>query len=293
MGKMTLVQPSKSGFLVIDKTKGITSHDVVLKVKRLFPRRTKIGHTGTLDPLATGVLILAVGKATRLAEYLLKKDKCYVVKGRLGLSSNTYDVDGEVREVPCKRVGEEELKEVLKDFTGEIEQVPPPFSAIRIKGKRAYELARKGAKVELPSRKVTIYSLKLLDFNYPDFTLEVCCSSGTYIRSLVHDIGRALGCDAVVVELRRTKVGNVSLEDAILLEKLNRKNISHYILPPDSLIDFPEVELGEREARLFKNGGRIRLNLPEGHYKVYSKGTFLGIGIVKSGSLKPEKVLAE
>ncbi|WP_338047270.1 tRNA pseudouridine(55) synthase TruB [Phorcysia thermohydrogeniphila] len=237
--------------------------------------------------------MLAIGKATKLSEYLLKKDKCYVVKGRLGLSSNTYDVDGEVKEVPCQKVEEGKLGEVLKNFTGEIEQVPPPFSAIRVKGKRAYELARKGEKVELPPRRVTIYSLKLLEFSYPDFTLEVCCSSGTYIRSLVHDIGRALGCDAVVVELRRTRVGNVSLEDAVPLEKLNRENISHYILPPDSLIDFPEVELGEREARLFKNGGRIRLNLSEGHYKVYSKGTFLGIGVVKSGSLKPEKVLVE
>ncbi|RUM43290.1 MAG: tRNA pseudouridine(55) synthase TruB [Desulfurobacterium sp.] len=279
------------GFLAIDKPKEITSAEVVAIVRKFLPKGVKVGHTGTLDPLATGVLILAVGRATRLAEYLLKKDKCYIVKGRLGLSSNTYDVDGEIKEVPCQRVEEGELREVLKNFTGEVEQVPPPFSAIRIKGKRAYELARRGEKVELPPRKVTIYSLKLLDFNYPDFTLEVCCSSGTYIRSLVHDIGRALGCDAVVVELRRTRVGNVSIEDAVSLGSLTPENVREFILPPDSLLDFPKVSLEGRAEKLFINGGKVKVNLPDGYYRVYGRDKFLGVGYLKSGLLKPEKVL--
>ena len=222
---------------------------------------------------------------------MLKKDKCYVVKGCFGLSSNTYDVDGEIKEVPCQRVEEEDLKEVLKNFTGEIEQVPPPFSAIRVKGKRAYELARKGERVELPPRRVTIYSLKLLDFNYPNFTLEVCCSSGTYIRSLVHDIGRAFSCDAVVVELRRTKLGNISIENAVPLEMLSRENIKNFILPPDSLLEFPKVTLKGKAEKLFRNGGKVKVNLPDGYYRVYGKDKFLGVGIIKAGLLKPDKVL--
>ncbi|RUM41533.1 MAG: tRNA pseudouridine(55) synthase TruB [Desulfurobacterium sp.] len=283
---------SFSGYLVVDKPPNVSSHDVVLSVRKIVGKRVKVGHTGTLDPLATGVLILAVGKATRLSEYLLKQDKCYIVKGRFGLSSDTYDLDGKIEEVPCPGITKDALLKVLERFRGEIEQIPPPFSAIRIKGKRAYELARKGEKVELKPRRVKIYSLKLLDFTYPDFELEVCCSSGTYIRTLVHDIGKAPGCDAVVVELRRTKVANVTIDKAVPLSELSKDNIRSFLIPADELLDMPEIKLSPESKKRFKNGAKIRVEAPDGLYKVYSDGEFLGVGVVRSNLLKPEKVLS-
>ena len=281
-----------TGFLIVDKPEEMTSFKVVKEIRKLFSGQFKVGHTGTLDPLATGLLILAVGKATRLSEYFLKQDKCYIVKGRFGLSSDTYDLDGELKEVPCPEITKDALLKVLERFRGEIEQIPPPFSAIRIKGKRAYELARKGEKVELKPRRVRIYSLKLLNFSYPDFEIEVCCSSGTYVRTLVHDIGKALGCDAVVVELRRTKVGKVTVDEAVPLSELSKDNIKSLLIPMDELLDMPEIKIPPESKGRFKNGTRIRVEAPDGLYKVYSDGEFLGVGIVKSNLLKPEKVLS-
>jgi len=197
-----------------------------------------------------------------------------------------------MEEVSCPEITKDVLLRVLERFRGEIEQIPPPFSAIRIKGKRAYELARKGEKVELKPRRVKIYSLKLLDFTYPDFELEVCCSSGTYIRTLVHDIGKALGCDAVVVELRRTKIGRITIDEAVPLSELNKGNIRSSLIPVDELLDMPEIKLSPESKKRFKNGAKIRVEAPDGLYKVYSDGEFLGVGVVKSNLLKPEKVLS-
>ncbi len=282
-----------SGFLIVDKPKGISSHDVVSVVRELLPKRIKIGHSGTLDPLATGVLILAVGKATRLSEYLLKQDKCYLVKGQFGLESETYDADGDVREVECREVEEEELLKALQKFKGEIEQVPPPYSAVRIKGKRAYELAREGKKVELPPRRVKIHSIELVDFSYPTFTLEVCCSSGTYIRSLIHDIGKELSCSAIVVELRRTKVGQITQEKVISLDRLKEEGVEKFLIPPQEVLPFPKVELKGEEARRFKGGAPVKVGeLPQGRYSVLEGERFIGVGIVEKGRLRPEKVLA-
>ncbi len=279
-----------SGFLVVNKPKDLTSHRVVEKVRELLPKGVKVGHTGTLDPLATGVLILAIGKATRLSQYLIKKDKCYVVKGRFGLTSNTYDVDGEVKEVKCREIGKEEFTEALKDFKGEIAQVPPPFSAVRVKGKRAYELARQGKEVELPKRRVKIYLLELLEFNYPSFTLKVCCSSGTYIRSLVHDIVKKLNCSAVVEELKRTKVGKIGIEKATTLEEIREKGVEKFLLKPQEVLDFPILEIEDEEE--FKQGKRITVKgKEEGLYSVVKGGKFLGVGEVREGKLLPRKVL--
>ena len=279
-----------SGFLVVNKPKDLTSHRVVEKVRELLPKGVKVGHTGTLDPLATGVLILAIGKATRLSQYLIKKDKCYVVKGRFGLTSNTYDVDGEVKEVKCREIGKEEFTEALKDFKGEIAQVPPPFSAVRVKGKRAYELARQGKEVELPKRRVKIYLLELLEFNYPSFTLKVCCSSGTYIRSLVYDIGKRLNCSAVVEELKRTKVGKIGIEKATTLEEIREKGVEKFLLKPQEVLDFPILEIEDEEE--FKQGKRITVKgKEEGLYSVVKGGKFLGVGEVREGKLLPRKVL--
>jgi len=280
-----------NGFLVIDKPAGITSHGVVEQVRKLLPKKVKVGHTGTLDPLATGLLILAVGKATRFSRYLIKQDKCYFVRGRLGLSSDTYDIDGNVKEIECPEIKKEDIERVIQDFKGEISQVPPPFSAVRIKGKRAYELARQGEFFEIKARTVKVYSINLTHFEYPDFTLEVCCSSGTYVRSLIHDIGKALGCDAVVAELRRTRIGNISVEEAVTIEELKKKGVEKFLVPIEKILPFPSLSLDEREAKMFRNGAKIKSDLEEGVYKIFSPKGFIGVGKVSKGYLKPETVL--
>ncbi|MEO2082953.1 MAG: tRNA pseudouridine(55) synthase TruB [Desulfurobacteriaceae bacterium] len=280
-----------SGFLVIDKPAGITSHGVVEQVRKLLPKKVKVGHTGTLDPLATGLLILAVGKATRFSRYLIKQDKCYFVRGRLGLSSDTYDIDGNVKEIECPEIKKEDIERVIQDFKGEISQVPPPFSAVKIKGKRAYELARRGEVFEIKARTVKVYSINLTLFEYPDFTLEVCCSSGTYVRPLIHDIGKALGCDAVVVELRRTRIGSISLEEAITIEELKKKGVEKFLVPIEKILPFPSLSLDEREAKRFRNGVKLKSDLEEGFYKILSPEGFIGVGKASKGYLKPETVL--
>jgi tRNA pseudouridine55 synthase len=280
------------GFLIVDKPKGLTSYDVVEKIKLKVPKRIKVGHTGTLDPLATGVLIVAVGRATRLSEYLLKREKSYVVEGIFGYSSETYDIDGELKKVECPEVPRESLTGVLKNFTGTIKQVPPPFSAIRIKGKRAYQLAREGKKVQLPEREVTIYKLELLEYSYPKFKLFVRCSSGTYIRSLIHDLGRALSCDAVVSELRRVCIGNICEKEAVPLELIEKEGVEKFLKKPDEILGFPKVKINEIEKRLFLNGGFLVKNLPSGMYSVLSESNrFLGVAVSNGEVLKPKKVI--
>ncbi len=281
------------GFLVVDKPRGITSHDVVSEVRKLVGKEFKVGHTGTLDPLATGVLVLALGKATRLSKYLLEKDKVYRVKGRFGLDSPTYDVDGELSSVECSDISKEELLSVLPGFTGKVKQVPPPYSAVRVGGKRAYQLAREGKKVELPPRTVEIYSLELLSFSYPDFELLVHCSSGTYVRSLIHDIGRALNCSAVVVELRRICVGKLCESRAVTLETLKNRGIAPFLLPPQEVLEFPLLVLTGKEEKLFKNGVFLKRELPPGLYSVLSPTRrFLGVGRSNGEVLKPETVVS-
>lgn len=282
-----------TGFLIVDKPKGITSHTVVSEVRKLTGNRYKVGHTGTLDPLATGVLILAVGKATRLSKYLLKKDKVYRVKGRFGLASPTYDIDGELSSVNCPEISKDRFLSVLPLFTGKINQVPPPYSAVRIGGKRAYQLAREGKEVELSPRSVEVYSLDLVSYSYPDFELLIHCSSGTYIRSLVHDIGESLKCSAVVVELRRTCVGNICEDRAVPLNLLKKEGIEPFLLPPHEVLEFPVVTLTEKEEKLFRNGVFIRRELPQGLYSVLShSGKFLGVGKSNGETVKPETVIS-
>ncbi|WP_022846445.1 MULTISPECIES: tRNA pseudouridine(55) synthase TruB [unclassified Desulfurobacterium] len=282
------------GFLLIDKPSGVTSFDVVRGVRRFFPFKIKIGHTGTLDPLATGLLILSVGKATRFGEYLLKQDKCYVVGGRFGFSSDTYDTDGNVKNIDMAGVSEYRFLNVLSSFKGEIEQVPPSFSAIRIKGKRAYELARKGEEVKLKPRKVTIYSIDVLSFSYPDFSLKVCCSSGTYIRSLIHDIGVACGGDAVVTSLRRVSIGKISVEEAVSIDILNADNVGNYIVPVDRVLPFDRLTVTSPYSCWFLNGRHFPVPVSDGRYCVVDEsGKFLGVGSVHSGVLKPDKVVSQ
>jgi tRNA pseudouridine55 synthase len=211
--------PTFHGLVVLDKPGGMTSRDAVDAALRWFPRGTRVGHTGTLDPLATGVLVLCVGSATRLTEYVQQMAKTYRTTVRLGARSDTDDADGTVTPVdvlhPPQR---EELENCLQTFLGEIEQVPPAFSAAKVTGRRAYDLARQGREVALEARRVRIDGIDVLRYEYPEADLEVRCGKGTYIRSLARDVGERLGCGGLVQVLRRTRVGPFQAADAVSLE---------------------------------------------------------------------------
>ena len=204
--------------LLIDKPKGITSAKAVALVKKQL--RVKVGHTGTLDPLATGLLILLTGKNTKQAGAFLHMDKSYVVRAILGMTTTTYDVAGDVVKTSDLSVTRQQVEDALAEFTGEISQVPPAYSAKKVNGKKAYELARKGVDVEIPASSVTAYGLRLALFDFPHFALECDVSSGFYVRSLVHDLGERLGVGATVEEVRRVKVGKYSIDDALTLDSL-------------------------------------------------------------------------
>ena len=204
--------------LLVDKPKGLTSSRVVERIRRKF--NVKVGHTGTLDPLATGLLVVLTGKFTKTASSFLKLDKAYEVTAVLGIETDTFDSDGTVLRRNDNEVTREELEIVLKEFHGDIWQTPPPFSAKKMAGQKAYQLARKGVRVDIPPKKVSIYALELKEFQFPYFTFACEVSSGFYVRSLVHDIGEKLGVGATVVEVRRTRVGPYHVEQAKGLEEL-------------------------------------------------------------------------
>ena len=204
--------------MLVDKPKGLTSSRVVELMRRKL--KVKAGHTGTLDPIATGLLIVLTGRRTKEASSFLTLNKSYEVKARLGMQTDTFDCDGKILQQNDATITKEELEEVLKGFRGETWQVPPPFSAKKLAGHKAYELARKGVSVEVPPKKVSIYSLKLEEFQFPYFTFDCDVSSGFYVRSLVHDIGKKLFVGAMVVEVRRTGVGHYRVEQAKKLEEI-------------------------------------------------------------------------
>lgn len=247
------MSPSPEGILNIDKPTGITSHDVVNRVRRVAGLR-RVGHAGTLDPLATGVLLACLGRATRLVEYLMGRPKTYEVVIRLGQNTDTYDADGEVvAERPC-HFTPDDLATALAQFHGPIQQMPPLYSAIKKGGQPLYKLARQGTEVEIEARAVIIYELEQLAFNLPLLTLRVVCSSGTYIRSLAHDLGEALGCGGHVAALRRTAVGEFTLDTAVPLDHLTPENLTTCILPMDTAVrHLPAVTFTETEtARLWQ-----------------------------------------
>jgi len=294
------------GVLNIYKHPGPTSHDIVDIARRALNMK-KIGHAGTLDPLAEGVLLLCIGKATRLSDYLSELPKEYLAEITFGITTSTYDAEGEITSKCDKEVFEEEVREVLKEFIGEIEQVPPPSSAIRYKGKRLYEYAREGIPVEPPSRRVTIYSFELLEFNKAERKgiFRINCSKGTYIRALARDIGERIGTGAYLSKLRRTRVGPFSAEEAFPASELKRENISlikEKIIPlVDALPHFPLFVVDHKQALRISSGASLSIKrslFPLGKYiRVVSPDRQL-ISIakveVKEGQfyLKPEKVFA-
>ncbi len=280
------------GLLLINKPEGITSTKVVEKVRKCL--KVKVGHTGTLDPIATGLLILLVGRATRFSWLFLKMDKLYRVKARLGLKTDTYDIQGTVIEERKVNVTCDEVKDALKAFLGEIEQVPPPFSAKRIRGRRAYKLARKGKIPELKPVKVKVYELELLDCRPPYLELSMRVSSGTYVRSLIKDLGEKLSTGAIVEGLIREGIGPFRLKDACELDELlEAQDPWKFVVPVDKAFFFlPKVSLDVFSARKVLHGNPVLLrNAPEGYVSIYLNDVFVGVGSVKSNILKPERLM--
>lgn len=252
-----------SGVLVVDKPVGLTSHDVVQIIRKGTNIR-RAGHTGTLDPRASGVLVVLLGPAVRLSEYVSASDKRYQAVVRLGQSTDTYDAEGRVTggSSPVD-ITEEKFESELKTFIGEIDQVPPPYSAIKVKGKKAYDMARDGEEFDLAPRTIHVYNLDLLEWAPPEAVIDVYCSSGTYVRSLAHDLGEKLGCGAHLVGLRRTKSGRFTLRDAVPLRKLRESfdngNWYQYLIPAaEALSDWPALELNNEQVEAVRHGIRVQ-----------------------------------
>ncbi len=252
-----------SGVLVVDKPVGMTSHDVVEAIRRGTGIR-RAGHTGTLDPRASGVLVILIGPAVRLSEYVSASDKRYQAIIRLGSSTDTFDAEGKfIQSNQPVNVTEEQFEKILKNFEGEIEQTPPPYSAVKVGGRRAYDMARQGEEVELAPRKIQVHHLEVLEWAPPEVVVDVHCSSGTYVRSLANDIGVQLGTGAYLVGLRRTKSGRFSLRDATPLRKLQEAfqagNWYQYLIPAaEALADWPAVELNPDEVEEVRHGHRVK-----------------------------------
>ena len=284
---------AKDGVLVVDKPSGPTSHDVVARVRRGL--KVKVGHTGTLDPLATGVLPLVLGQATRLARFFQDTDKEYLCLIRLGRCTDTYDCQGRtVEEKPVPPLDEPQVHEALARFVGIIEQRPPLYSAIRVKGRRLYEYARRGQSAEVPSRRVTIHSIRLLDLSRESLRVVVECSSGTYIRSLAHDLGKGLGCGAHVEELRRTRSGAFSLDRAVPLEEAVEGWRSAFLSLEQLLPEMPRVDLDDSSGKRVGHGNAVDLGNPglQGICRLFSGGKLLAIAQVEDGLAKPKTVFA-
>ncbi|MFR3156013.1 MAG: tRNA pseudouridine(55) synthase TruB [Christensenellales bacterium] len=286
-----MVPQIKNGILNIDKPQGITSHDVVDIVRKIFPG-IKVGHTGTLDPIATGVLPICIGKATKLSDELLSENKVYKVKMLLGVETDTYDITGKI--VFANTLNEDEIyiKERIKRFIGKSSQIPPIYSAIKIKGKKAYEYARNGENVSLKPREIEIFNIDDIDVNLRkrQVSFVVSCTKGTYIRSLVHDIGIKLGCGATMIELKRLKTGDFDINDSIdLYEFLNLE----YLDMLDKIVSIEElykdskkINLKDKDYNKFLNGIAIKTDVPNGIVRVYENLRYKGLGKVNDNLLK-------
>lgn len=295
-----------NGFLNINKSPGITSYDVIRVLKKFLPRKVKIGHTGTLDPMATGVLPIAIGQATRIIPYIENDIKTYRAAMTLGGTSTTQDAWGEIAWGNAS-IAPERLNEVIFSFLGDIEQIPPMYSAVHHQGKRLYHLAREGIEVERKPRQAHIYSIKILNVerqhDYPVVELEVTCSRGTYIRTLCHDIGKALGSGAFLSALTRTQAGAFSISDAVNMEKIIEKHgdLSYFLYQLDyPLVDMPAIKLESMSfTKKMLNGQAIPIesSLPPGtKVRVYNlEGRIIAIAHINHDTskkyLKPERVL--
>lgn len=286
------------GIIVINNPKGYTSHDVVAKVKKILNIK-KVGHTGTLDPNATGVLPLLLNNGTKLSKYLIEHDKEYIATIKLGIKTDTADSEGNVIEE--KAVGDLlNVQEVLNTFVGKQTQVPPMYSAIKVKGKKLYEYARSGQTIQIEPRKIEIYSIELLNISKEtnEVTYKVQCSKGTYIRSLCEDIAQKLGTVGYMKELNRTKVGKFKIEDAITIEELesqkdNSDFVNSKIITLEKLFEnYEKIELTEKELAKFLNGVKIDVKNSDGIYNVYSSNKYIGLAIVKEKTAKRDLIIS-
>ena len=286
-----------NGILVIDKPAGWTSHDVVAKLRGILHVK-RIGHAGTLDPMATGVLPVFVGRATRAVEFAAEREKEYIAGLRLGVVTDTQDCTGTPLETHPVEVTRDQVEAILDRFRGDLQQIPPMYSAVKKNGRKLYELARRGVEVERQPRPVTIHQLELLDQVSPtDYTLRVLCSKGTYVRTLCHDMGQALGCGGTLFSLRRTRSAGFTLEDAVTLEEVAAAaDPAALLLPVDAyLSDYPVLQLqtGAEEKRI-RNGNSLTVNGPDGTYRVYSRqGEFLALSQRSQGCLTTIKSFFE
>lgn len=277
-----------NGIILVDKPKGFTSHDVVAKLRGILHER-RIGHSGTLDPMATGLLVVFIGRATRAVEFAESHEKEYIAGLRPGIVTDTQDITGQILKTCDKAVTFEELSAVLPEFSGEIMQLPPMYSAIKVQGQKLYDLARSGVEIERKSRAVTIKELEIIGEEAGDYTLRVVCSKGTYIRTLVHDIGQRLGSGAALSSLRRTVAGNFSLADAHTIDEIRELNekgeLDKILLPVDTLFaEYPAVKLSERQLKKCLCGNSFETLEKNGKYRVYDEnGGFLMLGNVENG----------
>lgn len=293
-----------NGIIIINKPKGCTSHDVVHKVKKIF--NEKVGHTGTLDPMATGVLPLLVGKGTNCSKYLINHDKIYEVVLQLGERTDTLDSEGQIiekQEVLEEIVYEDFVKQTLEQFKGKQLQTPPMYSAIKVKGKKLYEYARKGETVEVNPREIEIYNIELLKINEKDLQIEfrVKCSKGTYIRSLCDDIAKKLGTIGYMKELKRIQVGEFNIDNSITIEELeeNKDNIKFLEKNIISLESFfkestfikGNIDLDNRKLELFLNGVKLTSKNKSGVYVIYCNNKFIGTGIIQNELLKRDIII--
>ena len=278
------------GIIVINKEKGCTSHDIVYKIRKMF--NTKVGHTGTLDPNATGVLPILLGKGTKISKYLIEHDKEYEVVLQLGVKTTTADEEGEIieeKEVLKESLEQLEIERILKSFIGKIKQMPPKYSAIKVNGKKLYEYARKGQEVEIKPREVEIYNIEITNIQKEKKQIEfkVSCSKGTYIRTLCEDIAEKMRTVGYMKELKRTKVGDFNIEQAITLGQLQEKENIKIITIEEMFKDKEEIILEDSKITLLLNGVKMNMEKPNGIYRIYNKqNKFIGLGIVQNKILK-------
>lgn len=290
-----------NGVVIINKNKGCTSHDIVYKVKKIF--NDKVGHTGTLDPMAEGVLPILIGKGTLLSKYLINHDKKYIVKLQLGIKTDTADSEGKIIEeklVKQDLLNKENIEKILKSFIGKQEQIPPIYSAIKINGKKLYEYARKGQEVELKPRKIEIYDINLISYSLKDkqIEFEVFCGKGTYIRSLCEDIAIKFETVGYMKELKRIQVGDFKIENSITIDELEKNKddinyIKNNIISVEKLFnENNSIILNNKKLQLFINGVKLTQNYDDGVYKIYNENNiFIGTGVVENKLIKRDIII--
>ena len=289
------------GIIIINKPIGCTSHDIVYKVKKMF--NEKVGHTGTLDPMAEGVLPILVGKGTLLSKYLIDHNKKYIVELQLGIKTDTADSEGKIVEqktVNEEKISKENIEKVFQSFIGKQEQMPPMYSAIKVNGKKLYEYARKGQEVEIKPRQIEIYNINLIQYSIEkkQIKFEVFCGKGTYIRSLCEDIAQRFETVGYMKSLKRIQVGDFKIEDSITISQLE-ENVQDNNFIKDKIISIEKlfnekigIKLDNKKLKLFLNGVRITQTLNDGIYKIYTENKiFVGIGVVENQLLKRDIIL--